>query len=223
MPELNLIQSLAVFILPLVFAITIHEAAHGYVAWLLGDNTARVQGRVTLNPIPHIDPVGTLLLPLGLYALSSLAGGGGMMFGWAKPVPINPRNLGNPRRDMALIAVAGPASNLVQLLLWGLALRLASGMESFSPWMAEPMAYMALGGVLINGILLVLNLLPLLPLDGGRIVASLLPYHLAQPYSRLEPWGFFILIALLFTGLLGPILEPALHFVQSLAFTLAGL
>jgi len=223
MNELNLIQKLVIFAPALIFAITVHEAAHGWVASKLGDNTARMMGRVTLNPIPHIDLVGTILVPLGMYALSTMAGGPGMLFGWAKPVPINTRNLGNYRRDTALVAVAGPASNLIMLLLWAIILRLGVSIEGVSDWIAEPLIYMAFGGILINTILMVLNLLPLLPLDGGRVMASLLPPKLAIPYSKLEPWGLMILIALIFSGLLWPILSPVLQLVQSLALVVAGI
>ena len=223
MNELNLIQKLIVFAPALIFAITVHEAAHGWMAGRLGDNTARMMGRVTLNPIPHIDLVGTILVPMGMFALTSAMGGSGILFGWAKPVPINTRNLGNYRRDTALVAAAGPASNLLMLLLWAVVLRVAVGLEGVSNWVAEPLIYMSFGGILINAILMVLNLLPLLPLDGGRVMASLLPPRLAIPYSRLEPWGFMILIALIFSGLLWPILTPALGLVQALAFSIAGI
>jgi len=223
MNELNLIQKLIVFAPALIFAITVHEAAHGWVASKLGDNTARMMGRVTLNPIPHIDLVGTILVPMGMLALSTLSGGSVMLFGWAKPVPVNTRNLGNYRRDTALVAVAGPASNLLMLLLWAVILRIGLSLEGVSNWIAEPMVYMAFGGILINAILMVLNLLPLLPLDGGRVVASLLPPRLSIPYSKLEPWGLLILIGLIFSGLLWPILRPALQLVQSLAFSVAGI
>jgi len=223
MNELNIIQKLIIFAPALIFAITVHEAAHGWVAGKLGDNTARMMGRVTLNPIPHIDLVGTILVPMGMLAITTAMGGNGLLFGWAKPVPINTRNLGNYRRDTALVAVAGPASNLLMMLLWAVVLRLGVSLEGVSNWIAEPMVYMAFGGILINAILMVLNLLPLLPLDGGRVMASLLPPRLSIPYSKLEPWGFMILIGLIFSGLLWPILQPALRLVQSLAFSLAGI
>ena len=210
MQDLNLIQQLAVFILPLIFAITVHEAAHGWVADRLGDRTARMLGRITLNPVPHIDPIGTL------------SGGGGMIFGWAKPVPVNPANFQHYRRDMALVAIAGPASNLLMMILWALMLRFSMSLEQTALWIAEPLAYMGVGGILINAILMVLNLLPLLPLDGGRVLASLLPPHMAQKYSRLEPWGIFILIGLMVTGILWPIMQPLLRGSQSLAYTIAG-
>lgn len=217
MQDLSLLQQLAVAILPVMLAITVHEAAHGLVADRLGDNTARVAGRVTLNPFKHIDPLGTLILPLAMYALT------GFMFGWAKPVPVNWRNLHNPRRDTALVAVAGPMANFLMLLGWSVLLALSPAVSEISNWAAVPLFYMATYGVLINAILMALNLLPLLPLDGGRVLASLLPARLAIPYAKTEPWGLMILIALLVTGLLSAVLTPALAFLQGLSQAIVGI
>ncbi len=217
MSELNTIQQIVVLILPVLFAITVHEAAHGWVANRLGDPTAKQQGRVTLNPIKHIDPLGTVILPLGMYLLT------GFLFGWAKPVPVDWRNLRNPRRDMALVAIAGPASNLIMALLWALSMQVGVSLLESLPWVAYPLIYMGTAGIMINSILLVLNLLPILPLDGGRIVASLLPAKLAIPFARTEPWGLFIIVGLLATGLLGSILGPVLSTFQYLIVSLVGL
>ena len=202
MDELTLVQRLAVLVLPVILAITVHEAAHGYVADRLGDRTARMLGRITLNPLRHIDPIGTVLLPLGMYALT------GFMFGWAKPVPVNPRNLGNPRRDMAIVAVAGPLSNLVMAVLWSIAILVGGWLLPVSTWVGAPLVFMGAAGVLINVILLVLNMIPLPPLDGGRVLVGLLPAKLARVVSQVEPYGLFILIALLVTGVLGRIVLP---------------
>ena len=202
--ELSLPQLIAVYAIPVVLAITLHEAAHAFVAARLGDRTALWQGRVTANPFKHIDPVGTLLVP-GLILLASKAmGAGGLLFGWAKPVPVVWTNLRNPRRDMGLVAAAGPAANVLMALAWGLALKLvvAAGFD------AEFLARMAVAGVVVNVALAVLNLLPVLPLDGGRIVASLLPLPLAVRYASLERFGLIIVVALLATGLLGAITGP---------------
>jgi Zn-dependent protease len=205
MDILNHAQILAILILPVLFAITVHEAAHGWAAGHLGDRTARLLGRVTLNPLKHIDPIGTLLVPLVTFFLT------GFLFGWAKPVPVDVRNLHQPRRDMALVALAGPGANLVMAILWGLAIHLALALWSISPWVAQPLAYMGAAGVLINVLLMVLNLFPLLPLDGGRVLNALLPRRLALPFARLEPYGLILLVILLVTGVLGTLLHPLIE------------
>jgi len=202
MEGLTLIQKLAVLALPVIFAVTLHEAAHGWMADRLGDRTARMLGRVTLNPLKHIDPIGTVLVPLGMFALT------GFMFGWAKPVPIDGRNLRRPRRDMALVAAAGPAANLLMAVLWGFGIVLGQSLLQSGNWFAEPLLYMGAAGVLINVILMVLNLLPIPPLDGSRVVSSLLPLNAARSYAKLEPYGLFIVVGLLVTGILGRIVLP---------------
>lgn len=211
--ELNLIQIIAVYSLPVIFAITLHEAAHGYVAKRLGDLTAYAEGRVSLNPLRHIDPVGTVAVPLILLVVSKLFGGG-ILFGWAKPVPVNFANLRRPKQDMLWVAAAGPGANLAMALAWALAMKI--GLMAPGNAFALPLALMGAAGVLVNLILLVLNLLPLPPLDGGRILVSLLPHRLAWAVSRLEPYGILILLALLFTGVLGAILWPLIGFMLTL-------
>lgn len=207
MMELTLIQKIAIYALPVIFAITVHEAAHGYVARFFGDLTAHQAGRITLNPINHIDPIGTILVP----ALTMLAGG--ILFGWAKPVPVDFSRLRNPKRDMLWVAAAGPASNLVMGIFWAFVLNFsAAAPANFS----TPLAYMAQAGIMINIVLMVLNLLPLPPLDGGRIAVSLLPNHLGNRFAKLEQYGFIILIVLLFTGILSKIMEPFIRASLSL-------
>ncbi|MBX9810771.1 MAG: site-2 protease family protein [Burkholderiales bacterium] len=212
--ELNLFQTIAVYALPVIFAITLHEAAHGYVAKHFGDLTAYAAGRVSLNPLRHIDPVGTVALPLVLLAVSKLFGGGGILFGWAKPVPVNFANLRRPKRDMLWVAAAGPAANLLMALFW--ALMVKTGLGSPENYFAIPLALMGAAGVFINVIFMVLNLLPLPPLDGGRILVSLLPHRFACMVSRIEPYGFAILIVLLFTGALGIVMWPMIGVTMSL-------
>jgi len=204
----GIIQTITVYAIPVLLAITLHEAAHGYVARMFGDSTAWMLGRVTLNPIKHIDPVGTIIVPMVIVFLSRMAGGPGFMFGWAKPVPVNFNNLRHPKRDMIWVAAAGPATNLLQAILWALVLRLlvTSGVdETFFIEMAR-------AGVFVNIGLMALNLLPLPPLDGGRILVGLLPDRLAHAVSRIEPYGFFILIALLATNTIGFFLMPFYEF-----------
>lgn len=195
-------QRLAVLAIPVMLSITVHEAAHGWVANRLGDPTALQLGRVTLNPIKHIDPIGTILVP----ALTFLFGG--ILFGWAKPVPVNWRNLRHPRRDMILVAAAGPGVNLLMALLWGLIVQLGLLCLPLSQWIALPLIYMGAAGILINVFLMVLNLIPLLPLDGGRVMTGLLPPRLAGWFYRLEPVGLIVLLGLLAAGELGPLLLP---------------
>ena len=202
----SLIPTLAIWALPVLLAITLHEAAHGYVARHFGDPTAHLAGRITLNPFKHIDPVGTILVPIAILTLSTLFGGGGILFGWAKPVPVDFGRLRNPKGDMLWVAAAGPFVNLVMALGWALVFKIASS----SPENAYtlPLDLMAEAGMIINAVLMFLNLLPIPPLDGGRIAVSLLPGRLAWQFSRLEPYGFPILLVLLFTGVLGSILGP---------------
>ena len=203
--DADLIRTLSIFALPLVFAITFHEAAHGYVAKHFGDMTAYAQGRVSLNPLRHIDPVGTILVPVVILSLSHFAGSS-ILFGWAKPVPVNFGNLRNPKRDMRWVAAAGPGANIAMALLWAAILKLGSVFPG--GYYSQPMVWMGAAGIVVNVALAVLNLVPLLPLDGGRIAVSLLPPRSAYRFSLLEPYGMMILLVLLFTGVLGWMLWP---------------
>ncbi|ARP87472.1 site-2 protease family protein [Bordetella genomosp. 9] len=210
----DIIQSIALYAIPVIFAITLHEAAHGYVARMFGDPTAYQMGRVSLNPVSHIDPVGTLLVPLVILLASKLLGSPGILFGWAKPVPVDFSRLRRPKQDMLWVAAAGPGSNLVMAILWGIVLKLiyqSGGADGF--WFD-----MAAAGVQINLVLMALNLLPLLPLDGGRMLYSLLPYRMAAQYSRIEPYGMLIVLLLLFSGALWVFLRP----IFALGSTIVG-
>jgi len=211
----QLIQTIAIATLPILFAITLHEAAHGYVARHFGDNTAYLQGRISLNPLRHIDPVGTILLPLLTLVL------GGVLFGWAKPVPVNFSALHNPKKDMLWVAIAGPASNLLMALGWALLFKLSSA--SPDSYFAEPLMGMAVIGIKINIVLLVLNLLPLPPLDGGRVAVSLLPHRQAYQLSRIEPYGMFILIFMAITPMLGWVLFPLVKLVENFLLIMVGI
>jgi Zn-dependent protease len=190
----NIIQTVSLYALPVLFAITVHEAAHGYAARHFGDNTAAMLGRVTLNPLRHIDPVGTILMPLVLYFATS----GAFLFGYAKPVPVRFGNLRHPKRDMVWVALAGPGANLVMGLLWGIAFYFSHAAGITEPFLLK----MCQGGVLVNIVMFAFNMFPLPPLDGGRILVGLLPYRQAELVSRIEPWGFFIVMALVITNVI---------------------
>ena len=211
----SIIQNIAIYALPVIFAITLHEAAHGYVAKHFGDLTAYTQGRISLNPIRHIDPVGTILLPVLTLLL------GGILFGWAKPVPVNFAALRRPKQDMLWVALAGPGANLFMALLWALVIKLGLSLPQND--LARPMILMGEAGIKINVILMVLNLLPLPPLDGGRIAASLLPHRMAHIFAKIEPYGFMILLFLLITGVLGAIIGPFIMFTVQMVASLTGL
>ncbi len=211
----NLIQTVSIAAIPVLFAITLHEAAHGYVARHFGDMTAYQQGRISLNPLRHIDPVGTILLPLLTLWM------GGILFGWAKPVPVNFAALRNPKKDMLWVALAGPGSNLFMALGWALLAKIAwSFPESY---FAEPMLEMAQIGININVVLMVLNLLPLPPLDGGRVAISLLPHSQAYQLAKIEPYGMFILIFMAMTPVLGWMLRPLINIVYYVIQLIFGL
>ncbi len=205
----NTLQTVLICALPVLFAITVHEAAHGYAARHFGDNTAWMLGRITLNPVKHIDPIGTIAMPLFLYFATS----GAFLFGYAKPVPVQFGKLRNPKRDMIWVALAGPAANLAQALLWAIAFYLLRGADVTEPFFLK----MCQGGILVNVIMFVFNLFPLPPLDGGRILVGLLPYRQAMLVSRVEPWGFFIVMALVISGVVSAIwMQPLMSVTYGL-------
>ena len=213
-----LIQTICISALPVIFAITLHEAAHGYAARYFGDPTAWQAGRISLNPLRHIDPLGTLLVPGLILVMSYLAAGSAMLFGWAKPVPVNFGRLRQPKRDMLWVAAAGPAVNFLMALGWALLLKLAVLMPLNA--YTQPLAEMSVTGINVNLVLMVLNLLPLPPLDGGRITVSLLPLPLAMKFAQLERWGFPILLVLLFTHILDSIMWPFVSLLKHLIIIL---
>jgi Zn-dependent protease len=209
-----LAQTVAIYALPVLFAITLHEAAHGYVARYFGDMTAHAQGRISLNPARHIDIVGTIVVPLVILLVS----GGKLLFGWAKPVPVNYSALRKPRRHMALVAAAGPGANLAMALAWALVLKISLALSA-----GEFFDAMSRAGIIVNLVFMFLNLLPILPLDGGRIVASLLPSRAAWRYAKLEPWGIPLLLVLLvipngLSFLLRPIIDASDALIRAMMF-----
>jgi len=201
----TIIYTIAVWAIPVLFAITLHEVAHGWIANKLGDSTARMLGRLTVNPLKHIDPIGTILVPLVMVLLQT-----GFVFGWAKPVPINYNNLKNPRKDMAIVAVAGPLANLAMAIFWALVFKF--GMTLGSTNLGEGIMAMGKAGILINLVLFVFNLLPIPPLDGGRVLSAVVPPAVSDVLDRIEPYGFFIVIGLLYFGVLNVILNPVIGF-----------
>ena len=216
MSGLSIIQTLAIWALPILFAVTLHEVSHGWVARFFGDHTAESMGRLSLNPLKHVDPVGTILVPALMLLFS------GFIFGWAKPVPVVPQNMRNPRKDMAVVALAGPGSNLLMALIWAAILKLCIVVGA-GGYITRPLALMANAGVMINLVLMVLNLIPVPPLDGSRVLNGLLPEEWARVVDRIEPYGLLILVLLLVTRVLNTILYPPLLFFAHLIFGLFGL
>lgn len=204
------IQTICVYAIPLIFAITLHESAHGWAAGRLGDPTATMLGRVTINPIPHIDPIGTIAVPGALLLMSALTGGGGLLFGWAKPVPINPRYFRNPLKAMTITAAAGPLSNLLQLIFWALLLKALAAVGFYDKFVISVCA----AGISVNLMLMAFNLIPIPPLDGGRIVRGLLPRQAGMAFDKIEPYGFMILLVLMVGGGLSFFVRPFLMFGQ---------
>ncbi len=216
MNELTLIQRIIVWILPVVFAITVHEVAHGWVAKLKGDNTASFMGRLTLNPVKHIDILGTIIIP-GLLLLSFT----GFIFGWAKPVPVDTRNFKNPTKDMAIVALAGPVSNILMAIIWTIIARIGVMIETEA--ISLPLIYSGIAGITINLVMALINLIPIPPLDGSRIMTGILPRKLAYQYNRLERFGFIILLLLLWFDVLNYVLGYPMYFLQKMFFSFAGM
>lgn len=214
MNDMSLAQTISVWALPLLFAITLHEVSHGWVASLFGDQTARLQGRLTINPIKHIDLMGTIIIPILLIVLNA-----GFIFGWAKPVPVDARNLKNPRANMVMVSLAGPLANFLMAIFWA---GIAKIGFNLSAWFGVPMVLMGKAGIMINIVLGVLNCIPIPPLDGGRALYNLLPGRMAWYFYKIEPYGFIILILLLVTNVLSFIIIPPVTFLINLIYIMFG-
>ena len=214
---MNAIQTITIWALPVLFAITLHEVAHGWAAKKLGDTTAQLLGRLSFNPIKHIDPIGTILVPIVLIIVA------GFGFGWAKPVPVNFNSLHNPKRDMVWVAAAGPFSNLIMALVWAAIMKLGFVLHGHLEWITAPMILMGKAGIIVNLILFLLNLIPIPPLDGGRILSGLVPLRFSDILFRIEPIGMFVVFGLLAIGVLSLVLNPPLQYLVSLIGKLYGL
>ena len=217
MNELDIMQKIAVWTLPVLFAITVHEVAHGWAASKLGDQSAKMLGRLTLNPLKHIDPIGTILVPAVLLVI------GGFVFGWAKAVPVNDRNFKHPARDMAWVAMAGPASNFIMAILWAIIGKIGLELQAGSPDIGQFLLYSGVAGVSIYLILMVLNLLPIPPLDGSHVLSAFLPKPWAWQFNRIAPYGFIILVGLMIMGILGPLLMGPFTYFQEMIYGLVGI
>ena len=217
MNELNIMQQIAIWAIPVIFAITLHEVAHGWAASKLGDQTALMLGRLSLNPIKHIDPIGTVVVPIALLVM------GGFVFGWAKAVPVDARNFKNPAADMAKVAVAGPAANLLMAIFWAIIAKTSTILQTSIPDVGTYLIYTGFAGISINLILLVLNLIPIPPLDGSRVLSAFLPKKLAWQYNQIAPYGFFILIGMMLLGVLSPILMGPYIAIRDVIISLIGL
>ena len=213
MIEFSLAQKIAIWALPVLFAIVGHEVAHGWVASFFGDQTARLSGRLTLNPLKHIDLMGTIIVPLMLLLFSNF------IFGWAKPVPVDSRNLRHPRSQMVIVSLAGPVANLLMALFWA---AIAKVGMTVNPWVGVPLTYMGQAGVMINIVLGILNCLPIPPLDGGRALYHLLPPRMAWHFYRFEPYGFLVLLVLMFSGVLSYLISPPIFFLTNMIYSLFG-
>jgi Zn-dependent protease len=214
MSELPVLYQIFIWVIPVLFAVTLHEVGHGWAANKLGDSTAKDMGRLTVNPLKHIDPVGTVFVPLVTFFLA------GFIFGWAKPVPVNWNKLRNTKRDIALVALAGPAANLIMIVFWLIIAKLFYASAEQGNFMANMLTLMAWAGIVINSLLMILNLFPLPPLDGSRVVFSLLPSNIAYRYAKIEPYGLIILVILLASGVLFQIIGPIISGIEYLMYTL---